>query len=72
MGDNFQETLDPFFWKNLEYTNNLYLSLGKCSRQQTDDIFLFFPENRILHFMQIVSIGDNLHDMSNPVSWEKK
>ena len=21
--------------------------------------------------MQIVSIGDNLHEMSNPVSWEK-
>ena len=22
--------------------------------------------------MQIVSKGDNLHEMSNPVSWEKK
>ena len=22
--------------------------------------------------MQIVSIGDNLHEMSNPVFWEKK
>ena len=30
--------------------------------------FLFFPENRIWHFMQIVSIGDNLHEMPNPVS----
>ena len=34
--------------------------------------FLFFPENRIWHFMQIVSNGDNLHEMSNPVFWEKK
>ena len=34
--------------------------------------FLFSPENRIWHFMQIVSIGDNLHELSNPVFWEKK
>ena len=33
--------------------------------------FLFFPENKIWHFMQIVSLGDNLHEMSNPVFWEK-
>ena len=33
--------------------------------------FLFFPENRIWHSMQIVSLGDNLHEMSNPVFWEK-
>ena len=30
-------------------------------------VFLFFPENRIQHFMQ----GDNLQEMSNPVFWEK-
>ena len=29
--------------------------------------FLFFPENRFWHFMQIVSIRDNLHEMSKPV-----
>ena len=23
------------------------------------------------HFMQIVSFGDNLHEMSKPVFWEK-
>ena len=33
--------------------------------------FLFFLENRIWHFMQIVSSEDNLHEMSNPVFWEK-
>ena len=33
--------------------------------------FLFFPENGIWHFMQIVSIWDNLHEMSNPAFWEK-
>ena len=30
----------------------------------------FFPENRLWHFMQIVSIGDNLHEMSKPICWE--
>ena len=28
--------------------------------------FLFFPVNRLWHFMQIV-LGDNLHEMSKPV-----
>ena len=32
----------------------------------------FFPKNRIWHFMQIVSTGDNLHKMSNAVLWENK
>ena len=32
--------------------------------------FLFFPENRIRHFMQIVSIGKNLYKMSKPAFWE--
>ena len=33
--------------------------------------FLIFPENRIWNFIQIVSIGDNLHEMSKSVFWEK-
>ena len=28
-------------------------------------------ENRLWNFMQIVSLGDNLHEMSKPVFWEK-
>ena len=31
--------------------------------------FLFFLESRIWHFMQIVSLGDNLHEVSNPVCY---
>ena len=49
---------------------NLYHSLGLFSRQQIM-FFLFFPENRIWHFMQIVSSRDNLHETSNPVFGEK-
>ena len=52
---------------------NLYHSLGKFSRWQIDDMFfLYIPENSFWHFMQIVSIGDNLHEISNPVSRENK
>ena len=31
----------------------------------------FSPENRIWHFMQIISSGDNLHKISKPVFWRK-
>ena len=44
------------------------------SRRHSDNFFLFYSENRIRHFMQIVSDGDNLHKTSNPVfleNWEK-
>ena len=45
--------------------------LGKVfSRQHIEIFFLFFLENKIWHFMQIVSNGDNLHEISNPIFWE--
>ena len=34
--------------------------------------FLFFQENRLWYFMQIVSNGDNLHEMSKPFFWKKR
>ena len=37
-------------------------------------LFLLFPEKRLWHFMQIVSKGskgDNLHEMSKSIFWEK-
>ena len=42
----------------------------KFSADDIDIFFLFFPENSG-HFMQIVSNGDSLHEMSAPVFWEK-
>ena len=42
------------------------------SRQHIEIFFLFYPENRLWHFMQIVSQGDNLHEMSKPIFWEKE
>ena len=45
-----------------------YHMLGKISsRRHLETFFLFFPENRLWHFMQIVSSGDNLQEMSKPV-----
>ena len=46
-------------------TINLYHSPDKFSNSMMI-FFLFFQEKRIWHFMQIVSIGDNLHEKSNP------
>ena len=34
-------------------------------------LFLFFQDNRVWHFMQTVSIGDNLHEISSPVFYIK-
>ena len=34
--------------------------------------FLIFPENRLSHFMQNLSAGDNLHEISKHCFWEKK
>ena len=34
--------------------------------------FLFSPKNKIWHFRQIVSSGDNLHEMSNLVTQKNK
>ena len=42
--------------------------LGKnFSRQHFEVVFLLFLENRFWHFMQIVSLGDNLHEVSDPI-----
>ena len=50
----------------------MFSTLGKnFSRQHFKTFFLFLPENRFWHFMQIVSITDNLHEMLKPVFWEK-
>ena len=58
---------------NLTQTKQLMLStLDKFSADNILKYFsYFFPENRIWHFIQIISNGENLHEISNPVFWEK-
>ena len=46
--------------------------MGTFSRWQIDYIFLIFPENRLWYFMQVVSPGDNLHELSKRILWENK
>ena len=41
------------------------------SRRHYEIFFLFLPESMILHFMQIVSFGDNVHEMPDYIFWEK-
>ena len=46
--------------------------LGKYFSRWHFEIHLFFQETRLWHFMQIVSSGDNLHEMSKPGFCEKQ
>ena len=46
--------------------------LGKNLVEDILKHFSFFSqENRLWHFMQIVSRGDNLHEILKPVFWRK-
>ena len=57
--------------KNLSSKSGLALRVNFFSRWQIE-VFLFFPENRLWHFMQIVINEDSkLHEMSNPAFYEK-
>ena len=55
-------------YKKFEYLYTAYWV--KIAADDTQKI-LFFPENRVCHYMQIVSIGDNLYEMSYLIFWEK-
>ena len=51
--------------------NICFLTFTMLWANSADDklmkFFLFFLENRIWHFMQIASLGDNVHEVSNPI-----
>ena len=60
---------DLFLHEKLELTLTI---IGANSADDKLVIFFFFRENRVWHFMQIVSCGDNLHEMSNSIFWGRK
>ena len=49
----------PYFYIKAYY-------VGSCQY-----CLLRYPEYRVWSFMQIVSLGNNLHEKSNPIFWEK-
>ena len=61
------------FTERLGTINKLTLSImGKHYSRHFGIFLLFFPENRLCHFMQIVSLGDNLYEMPKPSFLGKK
>ena len=57
----FIQLSQRFLWLKLRTLGNIF------SHWHFKIFFFLFPENRIWQFMQIVSNGDNLHEMSIPV-----
>ena len=69
-----QESYQYFFFfclKSIFFLINACYHLTMLSVNLAADklmtFFLFSLENRIWHFMQIVSTGDNLHEMSKTI-----
>ena len=60
----YASALEWIFHENWAKILTFYHSLGKYSRRQIDNIFLTFPRKQ--------PTVDNLHEISNPVSWENK
>ena len=69
IGDNLHEMSKPIFWEN----KNINVSSAEENLKYFSVFFFFFfsPENRLWHFMQIVAIEDNLHELLKPIFWEK-
>ena len=60
--------LEQWFTQVLNLESLTLCMLGKnFSRRHFEIFFLFILDNRIWHFMQIVSYEDNLHEVSGPV-----
>ena len=53
----------------LDYSHSWHFAwLGKILANNILKYYsLFFLENRIWHFMQIVSLEDNVHEVSDPI-----
>ena len=67
------EVWSPLAFRRL-FLNMEQQPLPHYEQCKDDKQTLFFQStlvNRIWYFMQIVSWGDNKHEMSNPIFWEK-
>ena len=84
LGDNLHEMSKSTFWENKKkYISecgllqfllsmlNINMLMTKFSDSYKKIFFLFFLGNKSSQFMSIISNGDNLHEMSNPIYWNK-
>ena len=65
----------PIFWitklhLSWNRNKNILTFTTLWANSASNKLMIFFLENGVWHFMQIVSNGDNLHEMSNHVSWK--
>ena len=57
------QEMNPAKW-DLLMVSTLWVN-SACEKKKI--IFLLFPGNRVLHFMETVSLGDDLHEMLSPI-----
>ena len=62
--------LSSLQWVNLYHHMNTFQQM--TSWHFSLFFSFFFSENRLQHFMQIVSLGHNLYEMSEPICWKDK
>ena len=69
--DNFcKQEIASFIFETfikISYSLTPTILLAKSAYDKLTIFFIFFPENRICHFEQIVLTEDSLHEMSNPI-----
>ena len=67
---DFSHKLTP---KAISFDFNLYHFLANSAEDKSVIFFFFFffPRTQNLTFHEHIYTGENLHEMSNPVFWEK-
>ena len=72
-GNSLNDTLGSSIFSSPNFVIGYLLPVSGKIQQTTNWRYFskISPKNRILHVMQIASIGENLHEMSKSVFWEK-
>ena len=69
--ENYAEILQGWLEESISISSNLWSNSAYVKLIFFLIVSFFSPENMIWHFMQMVSQGDSLHAMSNPIFWKK-
>ena len=54
------------------YDSLFWSSIQNCNRWQTIFLLLFTEKNKASHFMGIICLADDSHEMSSLIFWDKK